>query len=169
MCISGSATVALAVQRSRRTSSLLAHFTFGAAMARHNRNCRADRATRDRYKDDLNDDPFHPESHWIIWLFIWVGRDRIQTIKIVKNAVFWNVTSCGSCKNRRFGGTYRTLQLLVTANVPSSLNFSIWWWERYVPPKRLFLQGPHLRRWHPSSINMLSDLLGFWTLSIVRD
>jgi hypothetical protein len=25
----------------------------------------------------------------------------------MKNAVFWNGTSCGSCKNRRFGGTYR--------------------------------------------------------------
>jgi hypothetical protein len=25
----------------------------------------------------------------------------------MKNAVFWEVTQCGSCKNRRFGGTYR--------------------------------------------------------------
>jgi hypothetical protein len=24
-----------------------------------------------------------------------------------KNAVFWNVTSCGSCMNRRFGRKYR--------------------------------------------------------------
>jgi hypothetical protein len=24
--------------------------------------------------------------------------------KMMKNAVFWNVTPCGSCKNRRFGG-----------------------------------------------------------------
>jgi hypothetical protein len=23
------------------------------------------------------------------------------------NFVFWDVTPCGSCKNRRFGGTYR--------------------------------------------------------------
>jgi hypothetical protein len=23
----------------------------------------------------------------------------------VKNGVFWDVTPCGSCKNRRFGGT----------------------------------------------------------------
>jgi hypothetical protein len=41
------------------------------------------------------------------------------------DAVFWDVTPCGSCKNRRFGGTYRRLRsvprLLVTANVvPSS-------------------------------------------------
>jgi hypothetical protein len=40
----------------------------------------------------------------------------------MKNAVFWNVSSCDSCKNRRLGGTYRLYQLLVTANlVPSSL------------------------------------------------
>jgi hypothetical protein len=24
----------------------------------------------------------------------------------MKNAVFWDVKTCGSCKNRRFGGTY---------------------------------------------------------------
>jgi hypothetical protein len=34
----------------------------------------------------------------------------------MKNGIFWDVTPCSSCKNRRFGGT-----LLVTANVvPSS-------------------------------------------------
>jgi hypothetical protein len=39
------------------------------------------------------------------------------------NAVFWDETPCGSCKNRRFGGKYRSvLQLLYTPNVtPSSL------------------------------------------------
>jgi hypothetical protein len=39
------------------------------------------------------------------------------------NGVFWDVTSCGSCKNRRFGGTNaRSMRrLLVTASVvPSS-------------------------------------------------
>jgi hypothetical protein len=30
-----------------------------------------------------------------------------ETYFLVKNAVFWDVTTCGSCKNRRFGGTYR--------------------------------------------------------------
>jgi hypothetical protein len=25
----------------------------------------------------------------------------------MKNAVFWDVAQCGSCKNRRFGGTCR--------------------------------------------------------------
>jgi hypothetical protein len=51
----------------------------------------------------------------------------------MKNAVFWDDTQCGSCKNRSFGGTYHlhhqsdivfllgVLQLLGTANVvPSS-------------------------------------------------
>jgi hypothetical protein len=28
-----------------------------------------------------------------------------QNWKITKNCVFWDVTPCGSCKNRRFGGT----------------------------------------------------------------
>jgi hypothetical protein len=42
-----------------------------------------------------------------------------------KNGVFWDVPPCGSCKNRRFGGTQRLLRsvrrLLVTASVvPSS-------------------------------------------------
>jgi hypothetical protein len=26
---------------------------------------------------------------------------------IMKNAIFWDAASCGSCKNRTFGGTYR--------------------------------------------------------------
>jgi hypothetical protein len=25
--------------------------------------------------------------------------------EVVKNAVFWDLTPCGSCENRRFGGT----------------------------------------------------------------
>jgi hypothetical protein len=54
-------------------------------------------------------------------------------VMTLKNAIFWDVKSCGSCKNRRFGGTYRLrhqgdknnvnnlLRLLVTTNVISSL------------------------------------------------
>jgi hypothetical protein len=47
----------------------------------------------------------------------------------MKNDVFWDVTTCGFCKNPRFGGTYylyvvflhSVLRLLVTANfVPST-------------------------------------------------
>jgi hypothetical protein len=36
-----------------------------------------------------------------IWSF-----DNIQTSQNLKNAILWNVMACGSCKNRRFGGTY---------------------------------------------------------------
>jgi hypothetical protein len=32
----------------------------------------------------------------------------VQT-EVKKNGVFWVVTPCGSCKNRRFGGTWRLL------------------------------------------------------------
>jgi hypothetical protein len=32
-----------------------------------------------------------------------------QTPWVLKNGVFWVVTPCGSCKNRRFGGTWRLL------------------------------------------------------------
>jgi hypothetical protein len=30
-----------------------------------------------------------------------------MTGPIFKNSVSWDVTQCGSCKSRRFGGTYR--------------------------------------------------------------
>jgi hypothetical protein len=55
----------------------------------------------------------------------------------MKNVVFWDVTSCDSCKNRRFGGRYWLYHqgdkkrlakndiLLVTANVPRSLIHSL--------------------------------------------
>jgi hypothetical protein len=33
----------------------------------------------------------------------------LQTSLSIKNGVFWVVTPCGSCKNRRFGGTWRLL------------------------------------------------------------
>jgi hypothetical protein len=32
-------------------------------------------------------------------------RFDVFTAVTMKNGVFWDVTSCGSCKNRRFGGT----------------------------------------------------------------
>jgi hypothetical protein len=37
-----------------------------------------------------------------------------------KNTIFWEVKLCGSCRNRRFGGTYN-LQLVITANAVPSL------------------------------------------------
>jgi hypothetical protein len=32
-----------------------------------------------------------------------------KRVEFVQNCVFWVVTPCGSCKNRRFGGTWRLL------------------------------------------------------------
>jgi hypothetical protein len=32
-------------------------------------------------------------------------RFEVSMAVTMKNAVFWDVTPCGSCKNRRFGGT----------------------------------------------------------------
>jgi hypothetical protein len=50
----------------------------------------------------------------------------------MKNGVFWDVTPCGSCKNRRIGGTWRLLGissqravLLVTARVVPSSQFLV--------------------------------------------
>jgi hypothetical protein len=34
-------------------------------------------------------------------------RFEVFTAVTMKNGVFWVVTPCGSCKNRRFGGTWR--------------------------------------------------------------
>jgi hypothetical protein len=31
---------------------------------------------------------------------------EVFTAVIIKNGVFWDGTLCGSCKNRRFGGTH---------------------------------------------------------------
>jgi hypothetical protein len=36
-------------------------------------------------------------------------RFEVFTAVTMKNGVFWVVTSCGSCKNLRFGGTWRLL------------------------------------------------------------
>jgi hypothetical protein len=37
--------------------------------------------------------------------FIFVTYYEIENSVHIKNDVFWNVTPCGSCKNRRLGGT----------------------------------------------------------------
>jgi hypothetical protein len=36
-------------------------------------------------------------------------RFEVFTAVIMKNGIFWDVTERGSCKNRRFGGTWRLL------------------------------------------------------------
>jgi hypothetical protein len=37
------------------------------------------------------------------------GRFEVFTAVTMKNGFFWHVTPCGSCKNRRFGGTWLLL------------------------------------------------------------
>jgi hypothetical protein len=67
-----------------------------------------------------------------------------------KNAVFWDVTPCGSYKDQLFEGTCRLhhqgeknsalgTMLLVTSN----WFFPPWWWRRYVPSKCWLLLEPH--------------------------
>jgi hypothetical protein len=80
-----------------------------------------------------------------------LGRDEhnnhFKRLTLLKNGIFWDVTPCGSSKNRvsevRSASIIRVTRiflrsvrrLLVTASVvPSSLK---------VPPKRLLLQEPH--------------------------
>jgi hypothetical protein len=40
---------------------------------------------------------------------LWASKSLLQAYLYLKNGVFWVVTPCGSCKNRRFGGTWRLL------------------------------------------------------------
>jgi hypothetical protein len=39
-----------------------------------------------------------------------INTNKIKINPNLKNGVFWVVTPCGFCKNRRFGGTWRLLQ-----------------------------------------------------------
>jgi hypothetical protein len=39
------------------------------------------------------------------WNYRVCVRFEVFTAVTMKNGVFWDVTPCGSCKNRRFGGT----------------------------------------------------------------
>jgi hypothetical protein len=40
---------------------------------------------------------------------VFIVRFEVFTAVTMNNGVFLDVTPCGSCKNRRFGGTYRLL------------------------------------------------------------
>jgi hypothetical protein len=43
----------------------------------------------------------------------------------IKNGVFWDVTSCGSCKNRRFGGTSSPILVILMKEALSSSETSV--------------------------------------------
>jgi hypothetical protein len=72
-------------------------------------------------------------------------RFEVFTAVTMKNGVFWVVTPCGSCKNRRTLVFLRSVRRLLVAAcvVPSSPFFVTLMKERQVPPKRRFLQEPH--------------------------
>jgi hypothetical protein len=53
----------------------------------------------------------------------------------MKNGVYWDVTQCGSCKNRRFGVTIN--------DIPSSPILVTLMMKALVPPTRRFLLEPH--------------------------
>jgi hypothetical protein len=99
----------------------------------------------------------------------------------VKNGVFWDVTLCGSCKNRRSGGTWHLLhqgepsRLLVTACVVPSSPFLV-----TLMKKALSSSGTsaltratwcnisedtilHSLPWKPQILHMLSGLTFIWT------
>jgi hypothetical protein len=48
---------------------------------------------------------FTAVTHYVSYV-----RFDVFTAVTMKNAVFWDATPCGSCKNLRFGGTYRLHQ-----------------------------------------------------------
>jgi hypothetical protein len=47
----------------------------------------------------------HTERRWIMSRFVIVIYHRHIPTDLMKNGVFWDVTPCGSCKNRSFGWT----------------------------------------------------------------
>jgi hypothetical protein len=66
-----------------------------------------------------------PSSFQFFYSFSSVYHPNIQGYTFLKNAVFWDVTPCGSCISQRFASIVK-LQLLVTASVaPSALILSI--------------------------------------------
>jgi hypothetical protein len=59
-----------------------------------------------RAMDEVRDTILPTESFVNKLYFV---RFEVFTAVTMKNGVFWVVTPCGSCKNRRFGGTWRHL------------------------------------------------------------
>jgi hypothetical protein len=62
----------------------------------------------------------------------------VFTAVTMKIAVFWDMMPCGSCENRRFGGTYRLHHQCELVRARNNVSNNL-----QVPPKRRFLQKPH--------------------------
>jgi hypothetical protein len=110
----------------------------------------------------------HMFGVWFCWFFIfrsacgslgsvcycWSGstlEQRKLTLHM-DNAVFWDVTPCCSHKNRRARNNFSSnwqpnhaacfgCQLLLTLSLAHRF-LSPWWWRRYFPLKRRFLNEP---------------------------
>jgi hypothetical protein len=53
---------------------------------------------------------FPPSGHFTrLWSKYSPQHSVLKYPQFMKNGVFWDVTPCGSCKNRRFWGTWRLL------------------------------------------------------------
>jgi hypothetical protein len=52
------------------------------------------------------DTDIHMQQKNLVTKAVYYVRLEVFTAVTVKNGVFWVVTPCGSCKNRRFGGTW---------------------------------------------------------------
>jgi hypothetical protein len=105
-------------------------------------------------------------QYWVVseWKFF---RYEVFTAVTMKNAVFWVVTPCGSCNNRRFGEysvsfirmrideLVTTLALtinrdtqrwyIISSRCASAARrfLSPWWWRDYFLPKPRFLREHH--------------------------
>jgi hypothetical protein len=69
-------------------------------------------------------------------------------VMTMKNAIFWDAMSCGSCKNRHFRGTYSlhhcsVRRLLVTANVVPTPPILVTLMMEALCSSEMFLQEPH--------------------------
>jgi hypothetical protein len=56
-------------------------------------------------EDDGEDDQNNLLQDFINYIKVSHVRVEVFTAVTMKNGVFWDVMPCGSCKNRRFGGT----------------------------------------------------------------
>jgi hypothetical protein len=59
-----------------------------------------------RGSEGCQDDFWARHDHYLQTNFtVFEARFEVFMAVTMKNAVFWDVTPCGSCKNRHFGGT----------------------------------------------------------------
>jgi hypothetical protein len=62
-----------------------------------------------RWMDNIKMDLLEIELSVVDWIGLAQDRYRwraiVNSVMNMQNGVFWDVTPCGCCKNRRFGGT----------------------------------------------------------------